>query len=51
MFPTDISCVRIFSADGYEIYENQYPLQFGYTYDTTIARSYYEKLTPLENSR
>ena len=39
------------SADGYEIYENQYPLQFGYTYDTTIARSYYEKLTPLEKQQ
>lgn len=35
-------------SEEYDIYVNQYPLSIGYTYDTVISRSSYEKLSALE---
>ena len=39
------------STEEYSIYKNQYPLAFGYTYDTVISREDYEKLSPLERQQ
>lgn len=39
------------STAEYSIYKNQYPLAFGYTYDTVISREDYEKLDPLERQQ
>lgn len=33
------------------LYENQYPLSLGYTYDTVIGKGDYEKLSPLEKQQ
>ena len=33
------------------LFENQYPLSFGYTYDTWMDREEYLKLTPLERQQ
>ncbi|MCR5161457.1 MAG: YfhO family protein, partial [Lachnospiraceae bacterium] len=35
----------------YDIYENKYPLTFGYTYDTYILREDYEKLSAIEKQQ
>lgn len=40
-----------FSGTEYAVYENQYPLAFGYTYDQFISQEAYEQLTPLEKQQ
>lgn len=35
----------------YDVYENKYPLTFGYTYDTCILREDYEKLSAIERQQ
>ena len=40
------------AVDGREnLYENQYPLAFGYTYDAMMEKEDYEKLSPLEKQQ
>lgn len=41
--------VRVENSEN--LYENQYPLSLGYTYDTVIAEEDYEKLSPLEKQQ
>ncbi len=39
------------SNEEFWVYENQYPLSIGYTYDSWITQSDYEKLSPLEKQQ
>jgi len=38
-------------AKGYRVYENSYTLPLGYTYDKTIPKATYEKLSPVEKQQ
>lgn len=40
-----------FSYGEFDVYENQYPLSIGYTYDSLISRTSYEKLSALERQQ
>ena len=39
------------SGNTYQIYENQYPLSLGYTYDTFVSKADYEQLNALEKQQ
>lgn len=41
----------IVSRNGWSLYENEYPLAFGFSVDRTITRAEYDALTPAERER
>ena len=49
--PYGFKLLRTDEKTGAELYENQFPLSFGISYDSWIKRSEYEKLSPLAKTQ